>query len=273
VLRTLRSFDDARRAPPRFTGVHELEQYLERPNAPVADDVSAALAGGPIDWKQTLPVATPSRLLSPGSRGAENGYSSHADGRGFVAVHTRMPGVTIEMIDWWFDWHPHDPLRYRIWFPQAHFDIAFEAAATPGSKPFRGTIHRPVEDVGIGRSRIRIEFIEPEEFGFPQGDPPGATIVCGFAGDDKRRVRHTRMCHFACEVDGGAELRSRFWIGTPMTLYAKSAAARPINKLLGTTPVRSRAVPKDAPKSLAHHCAQEYANLAAILPEIFERHA
>jgi hypothetical protein len=81
------------------------------------------------------------------------------------------------------------------------------------------------------------------------------------------------MCHFVLPIEGGVEMRSRFWIGTPMTLYGDSAVARPINKLLGTTLVRSRAVPKDAPEALAHHCAQEYANLAAILPELYERYA
>ena len=134
-----------------------------------------------------------------------------------------MPGVSAEMLDWWFDWHPRDPLRYRIWFPQDHFDISFEPATKPGAKPFYNTIHHPVEDVGLGRDRIRIEFLDPVEFGFPEGSVPSencATIVCGHAGDDKRRVRHTRMCHFARGTDDGIELRSRFWIGERIEFYS-----------------------------------------------------
>jgi hypothetical protein len=253
--------------------MHELDEFLGRPSADVADDVSAALSAGPIDPQDALAVSEPERLLEPGYLETENGYCSKPDGTGFVAVRTPMPGVTREMIDWWFDWHPHDPMRYRIWFPEAHFDISFEPARTAGSKSFRGTIHRPVEDIGVGKSRLRIEFVEPEDFGFLGGDPPGVTIVCGFAGDDKRKVRHTRMCHYVRDTDDGVEMRSRFWIGTPMTLYSDSAVAGPINKILGSSFVRSQAVPKNSAESLAHHCAQEYANLAAILPEHHEQYA
>lgn len=64
------------------------------------------------------------------------------------------------------------------------------------------------------------------------------------------------------------ELRSRFWIGERIELYA--AAGRPINPILNTTLVRSRAVPEAAPEALARHCAQEYSTLAAILPELWE---
>ncbi|MDO8628976.1 MAG: hypothetical protein Q7R41_00650 [Phycisphaerales bacterium] len=258
-----------------FTSMHELDEFLTRPNAAVADDVANSLGGGPIDPHTQLSVDEPARLLDPGYLDVENGFCTNRDGSGFVAVLTQMPGVTAEMIDWWFDWHPHDPMRYRIWFPAEHFDISFEPAVNPGAKPFQNTIHRPIEDVGLGKSRIRIEFVEPEAFGFPSGDFPGSvcsTIICGYAGDDKLKVRHTRMCHIVRDVAGGVELRSRFWIGTPMSLYSNSPIARPVNRILNTKFVRSRAVPARAPKALAHHCAQEYVNLAAILPELWNRY-
>jgi hypothetical protein len=250
--------------------VSGLEALLDRPGAPVDRDVRSALAAGPIATDDALAFADRARLLEPGYLPVETGYCTHPDGRGYVAVLTQMPGVTAEMLDWWFDWHPHDPLRYRIWFPQDHFDIGFEPATTPGAKPFYNTIHHPVEDVGLGRDKIRIEFVDPVEFGFPAGSVPSqncATIVCGYAGDDTRRVRHTRMCHFARETGEGIELRSRFWIGERIELYA--AAGRPITPILNSSFVRSKAVPKKAPEALARHCAQEYANLAAMLPELW----
>jgi hypothetical protein len=226
-----------------------------------------------MECDDALRFAERESLLDPGYHRVETGYCTHEDGRGYVAVLTRMTGVTAEMFDWWFDWHPHDPLRYRIWFPADHFDIDFEPAKRPGVKPFYNTIHHPVEDVGLGRDRIRIEFLDPVEFGFPAGSVPSetcATIVCGYAGDDKRRVRHTRMCHFAREVESGIEVRSRFWIGEQIELYA--AAGRPITPILNTAFVRSRAVPRKAPEALARHCAQEYANLAAMLPALWAEH-
>lgn len=249
----------------------ELSELLDRPGAKIEPRVVAALESGPIDPVDALRVAEVAALLDPGYHHAETGFCTFDDGRGYVAVLTKMPGVTADMLDWWFDWHPRDPLRYRIWFPQAHFDIGFEQATTPGAKPFYNAIHHPVEDVGLGRDRIRIEFIDPVEFGFPAGSVPSencATIICGFAGDDTRRVRHTRMCHFARETGDGLELRSRFWIGERIEFYAR--AGRVINPLLNTSLVRSIAVPEAAPEALADHCAQEYANLAAMLPELWE---
>lgn len=245
----------------------ELSELLDRPSAQIEARVSAALDSGPIHPDDALRIAEISALLDPGYLHAETGYCTLEDGRGYVAVLTKMPGVTAEMLDWWFDWHPRDPLRYRIWFPQAHFDIGFEPASKAGAKPFYDTIHHPVEDVGLGRDRIRIEFLDPVEFGFPEDALDRcATIICGHAGDDKRRVRHTRMCHFARETPDGIELRSRFWIGERIEFY--SAMGRPINPLLNTDLVRSIAVPAGAPEALARHCAQEYANLAGLLPEL-----
>jgi hypothetical protein len=35
--------------------------------------------------------------------------------------------------------------------------------------------------------------------------------------------------------------------------------------------VRRALLPRRLPRALAHHCAEEYANLAALLPELYER--
>jgi hypothetical protein len=35
--------------------------------------------------------------------------------------------------------------------------------------------------------------------------------------------------------------------------------------------VRRLALPAELPRSLATHCAEEFANLAALLPELYER--
>ncbi len=41
--------------------------------------------------------------------------------------------------------------------------------------------------------------------------------------------------------------------------------------LLGNRVVRRRVLPRALPRALARHCAEEYANLAALLPELYER--
>ena len=55
--------------------------------------------------------------------------------------------------------------------------------------------------------------------------PHVATIVGGYAGDDRRRVRHSLMVHVFLRDPGGVVLRSRFWLG---------AAIRPHPRILAT---------------------------------------
>ena len=44
------------------------------------------------------------------------GYGVQDDGTAFVCNTTYMPGVTSEMLDWWFPWHSvGSDLRYKIW--------------------------------------------------------------------------------------------------------------------------------------------------------------
>ena len=70
------------------------------------------------------------------------------------------------MVDWWFDWHPRDPLRYRVWHPPAHSGNSVELPAAPGAKAHWGAVHHPVEDVGTGTVHARIAFVPPRELGF-----------------------------------------------------------------------------------------------------------
>jgi len=56
------------------------------------------------------------------------------DESGYVAVRTRFPGCTAEMIDWWFTWaKKEEDIRYKIWYPGAHYSMA--ETPTAGTKP------------------------------------------------------------------------------------------------------------------------------------------
>ncbi len=59
-------------------------------------------------------------------------------------------------------------------------------------------------------------------------------------------------------------LRSHFWLGAAIRPYAPAALAAPVGALLNRAAIRRLAVPKEAPRALA--CAEEYANLATLLP-------
>jgi phloretin hydrolase len=252
-----------------------LSGLLARPMTPPAEDVLRAIEAGPMDPADALAPTELARLLEPGELAGETGWCRLDDGCGYTAVRTWMPGVDGEMLDWWFEWHPHDPLRYRVWFPDAHADISFAPAPpsreTGAAKPYWNTLNGPLEDIGLGMQRLRIRFLDPVAFGFPENvlrDPAVATIVCGVVGDERRRAWHTRLCHFARRTPEGVELRSRFWLGAELRLFSGSPLAAPVNRLLARPSLRRRLVPRRAPLAMARHCAAEFANLASLLPEL-----
>lgn len=229
---------------------------------------------GEIDPQLALAESDLDRLLDPAPLSAERGWCWLPGGVGYVAMRVEMPGVTGETVDWWFDWHPDDPARYRMWHPEAHADISIERPPVPGEKRYWGTVHHPVEDVGFGMTHVRIEFVPPEELGFAAGalERPGvAAIVCGFAGDDDKRVRHTRMVHVWLDDPeiGGTVLRSRFWIGSVIRPYLPSVLAGPAAAIANRRFARRLAIPRRAPAGLARHCHEEYSNLAGFLPELY----
>jgi hypothetical protein len=252
----------------------DLAGYLSRPLSPADPEAMAAIGAGPMRPEETLPLARLDRLLDPAPLSVETGWCTLPDGVGYVAVRTPMPAVTAEMVEWWFDWHPRDPLRYRVWHSEAHRDNSLEPAATPGAKAHWGAVHHPVEDVGTGVVHARIAFKPPSEFGFSTdalGDPAVGAIVCGEVGDDRRRMRHSAMAHVFLRDGDGVVLRSQFWLGALIRPYLPSPLADPAARLLNRRAVRRLALPAGLPRSLATHCAEEYANLGTLLPELYDR--
>jgi DAPG hydrolase PhiG domain len=253
-----------------------LAGMLARPMSAPDEELLAAIERGPIDVGAALARAQLQRLLDPRPLPLESGWCTLADGVGYVAVRTEMPQVTGAMVDWWFDWHARDSLRYCVWHPLAHRENSLELPASAGgaAKAHWGAVHHPVEDVGLGVVRARIEFVRPSELGFDGDaldDANVATIVCGWVGDARLRMRHTPMCHVFLRDGRGVVLRSRFWLGAALRPDGRFGAygARLLNNRL----VRHLALPRGLSRALALHCAEEYANLATLLPELHARFA
>jgi hypothetical protein len=250
----------------------DLAPYLSRPLSPADPGVLAAIAAGPMDPAEAVPLAGLDRLLDPAPLPVETGWCFTPERIGYVAVRTEMPGVTAEMVEWWFDWHPRDPDRYRIWHPAAHLDNSLEEPAVAGAKRHWGATHHPVEDVGTGVEHVRIAFQPPSAIGFSNDvldDPNVATIVCGYVGDDRRRLRHSAMAHVFLAGPDGVVLRSHFWLGAAIRPYLPAPLSAPLGVVLNNRLVRRLALPAGLPQSLATHCAEEYANLGALLLELF----
>ncbi|MGH2831810.1 MAG: DAPG hydrolase family protein [Solirubrobacteraceae bacterium] len=63
----------------------------------------------------------------------------------------------------------------------------------------------------------------------------------------------------------------RFWIGAALHPYLPTPLAELGKRILNRRTVRRRALPNGIAQALAPHCAQEYANLGALLPELYGR--
>ena len=252
-------------------------KYFYRKPAPPAPE-KLAVMDKPIDPSKALPIERINDLLNPGYFEVEAGWCVLPNGAGYVANHTSMPGVTVDMINWWFAWHSLEDLRYKIWWPDGHFGISLSdkdrAKVLDPSRPmpmrFQGVTHFVIENVGgPSAEKIAISFMTPEDVGFDMSrfkSPNVGTIAAANGAslmlDPPPGVPNFKspafMCHFIREISGGIELRTRFWMGYHI-----------LNKkpyLLLPADVR---LPEMVPAGLARHNVYEYANLASFLPEIY----
>ncbi len=235
--------------------------------APLPPEVEEALAEGPVDPGRALRLADIKDLIKPGYLAVENGYCVNPDRTGFVAVKTDMPGVTADMIQWWFWWHAEKDIRYKIWCPGDHYaisvknrDQADDTALSYEQRRVNNT-HYPYEDTGTGVFQLSIRFVPPETLFGCDPTKDSATngieaVVCAVVGYKVGMVtvEHTYMTHVFRRTPGGLELRSRFWPGSAL----KSEG------------LRKMTIDRDVVKGLAYHCAREFSHLAGFLPEIYQ---
>ncbi len=202
-------------------------------------------------------------ILMDSSLQTEAGFSRFSDGSYLVSMYCPMPGITAEMIEWWFWWHPQAKERYQVWFPGAHFGISyprrygdyFEQKIQP---PFQDNTQLPIEKIGGIKMPLRIDFLSPQEFGFSQTtmrENNIPLIVCGHVGAFNGLIWHTEMAHIFRQTEDGLFLVSRFWLGRTMN------------------PVLRKMMINDAmAQGMAEHCAVEYRNLTEILPVLYREY-
>ncbi len=200
-------------------------------------------------------------ILKSADLQSEIGYSKFEDGSYIVSMVCPMPGITPEMIEWWFWWHPQSDERYQVWFPGEHFSISYDRKDRKyfrkDSKPvFDRNTQYPVERIGGIRMPLRIDFVTPSDFGFSKEEMNRNNIpliVCGHVGAFKGLIWHTEMAHIFKKTDNGIYLISRFWIG----------------KTLKNPLLRKLILTDKTAKGMAEHCCIEYRNLVEILPHLY----
>lgn len=201
------------------------------------------------------------QILSDKFLHQEAGYRRLEDGNYLVSMYCPMPGITADMIKWWFWWHPQESQRYQVWYPGEHDSISYqkkdqEYFCAKVCPDFRPNSQYPVERIGKMRMPLRIDFVEPESFGFSERQMREnniSLIICGHVAAYKGLIKHTEMAHIFKQTDDGLFMISRFWIGQTLK-----------NPLL-----REFVLTDDTAKGMAEHCCVEYRNLAEILPELY----
>ena len=251
--------------------------FYRKPYAPPKESLAAM--GKPIDPSKALPIEDINDLLNPGYFEVETGWCVLPNGAGYIANYTPMPGVTADMINWWFAWHSLEDLRYKIWWPDGHFSISLSdkdraKVLDPGrsmTEKFQGITHYVIENTGgPSAEKIAISFKTPEEVGFDMSrfkspnvetivSANGAALMLNPPPETPNHKSPAFMIHFIRRISGGIEFRTRFWLGyhiveqKPYFLLPK-----------GVT------IPDSAPRGLAIHNVYEFSNLASFLPQLYE---
>jgi hypothetical protein len=238
------------------------DHFLDEDMARLPDHVVVALEHGPV---------APTAIAS-----LPDGYAVLPDHGIEVAVRTFMPGVTPAMWDWWFGWHGSHDSRYRLWHPRAHVSAqwadgvngdAADADPRRGRARYVGRTSHVVEYLGSTLVHGAIRFVPPGVFGLHEARPDRGTAICAVLGSSQAPVDIGRLVHEVRRVDGGSEMRSRFWLGgrraelrrgTRLTRRASTALLSPF----------ARRTELDA-RALLVHCAQEMNHLAVRLPDLY----
>ena len=251
--------------------------FYRQPATPPPERLAAM--DKPIDPSKALPIENLNDLLNPGYLEVEAGWCVLPNGGGYVANYLPMPGVTVDMINWWFTWHSLEDLRYKIWWPDGHFAMSLKdkdraKVLDPRRsmlQKVQGITHFVIENTGgPSAEKIAISFKNPEEVGFDMSrfrspnvgtvltangtalmlnPPPGAPHHKGAAF----------TIHFIREIKDGIELRTRFWLGYHV-----------LEKIPYFLLPKGVRIPEMGCASLARHNVLEFTNLASFLRELYE---
>ncbi len=250
-----------------------ISKFYSTEMAPQSQVLLDIITAGAMDPKDAITPEEVKTLLEPGYlESGENGYCIMANGAGYVAVNNHFPGVTLDMMKWWFAWHPLESIRYKIWDPYCHPYAAIadcdrakiKDPNVPLEDKISDVVHFVVEDVGAGMQDIVIHFLTPEEQGFDRAELAEAKAwpIGGYALVENREGEKGKtpviMLHYFRETDDGIESRTRFWMGYRIVHGIPVCVLPP-----------GMQVPAEFPMALALHNVEEYGNLAELLPRVY----
>jgi DAPG hydrolase PhiG domain len=246
-------------------------RFYDEKITPVAMYISKALNDSPYSQDRLLPLEKASFLMKKGYFEVENGYTIAADGSIRVAVLTSMPNVSPQMWDWWFGWHGNRANKYKLWHPKAHQSAEWQ----DGNQELEGYIGRVSmieEYIGTRLEKANIQFISPTELGFDAqelADKSRVVVICARVGYTHLPLNHGYLVHQIRATEGGAEMRSRFWIGGP---HIQIRYKGWLPNLLSKGLQKVHRVSKKQAIDLLTHCSEEMNHLAAFLPQLYAQY-
>lgn len=245
-------------------------KYYDETIQPVPDYVQSALDRQPLPMGLLPPFSQAKDLQNEGYWDVETGYSLESDGSAHVAVLTKMPHVTPEMWDWWFAWHGSKDNRYKLWHPQSHYSAQWEDGRDDIAYIGRNSIIS--EMIGDELTQGSIQFKSPTEFGFSEqatADISKAVYICARIGHPSFPVDFGYLVHQVRIIEGGAEMRSRFWLGGQYVHIRKQGALADLVSHFART---MQKLPKNFARDLVQHCSEEMTHLAAFLPQLYTQY-
>lgn len=209
---------------------------------------------------------SPTAGYAEGEPGFKTGVKRLPNGIYEVSALTPMPGVTPEMVRWWFADYMQTSEHYQRWYPGAHIWMDWENKV-PGE--YVGASHLVHEYIGEDLEKLRIQFVPPEEILGEVNLRNGDVAVCAKPGLLEQPMNGGQMCHIIRATEDGAEMRSRFWLG----MVAKRDGDVQIGSIEGiianTYLVRKLGVSKSTAEDLMNHCTDEMSILAGFLPDLY----
>lgn len=241
---------------------------------PLQPQVHDAVVHGNFASGLGMELEDASQLLKSGYLPIENGYTKLASGKHLIACRTQMPNLTGEMLEWWMGWHYMEPQRYKLWHPQAHLNngTAEMAGDNPGlsNREKYQTSHFVHEYMGNDAAEVTITFSPASEYFSDVEDPYSdevTALVCGRIALRKPNLTIGHVIHQIRQIDGGAEMRSRFWMGRPeFGSYGKNDLR---NRLVGSRLVSNLATPANFARDVLVHCGMEMNHLSSFLPNLY----
>lgn len=256
---------------PQITEEEKKVSYSDlffKPLEPVDRELLSEMDKSPLDPSKMTTIDQRNDILKPGYLETENGYARMPDGSGAVATKVEMPGVTPEMLDWWFAWHGLKDLRYKIWCPTEHYAIHVLEKDLPRrldqslslKERNWGTTDVATENVGGGPQPMHLSFLSPIDYGYdPELVKNVAVLVSANVYDAETGHGLITFSHCIREIPGGVEYRSHYWQGYNIDKNGKAVAVA----------IPEGGFPMEVMKSCAYHSLTEYSNLRRILPELY----